>query len=64
VIILRIMKWAENVVLMVARRAAYRDLLEKNLKEGDHLEDPGIDVRIILRRIFRIEELEGGGGMD
>jgi hypothetical protein len=24
-----------------------------NLRERDHLEDPGIDGRIILRRIFR-----------
>jgi hypothetical protein len=25
----------------------------ENLREGDHLEDPGLDVRIILRWIFR-----------
>jgi hypothetical protein len=29
----------------------------RNLREGDHLEEPGVDGRIILRRIF--EKLDG-----
>ena len=31
-----------------------------NLREREHLEDPGVDGRIILRRIFR----KGWVGMD
>jgi len=33
-----------------------------NLRERDHLEDPGVDRRIILRVVF--VRWEGGGGMD
>jgi hypothetical protein len=28
-------------------------VLVGNLREGDHMEDPGVDGRIIIRRIFR-----------
>jgi hypothetical protein len=38
-------------------RGAYR-VLVGNLKEGDHLEDPGVDGRIILNWIF--ERLDRG----
>jgi hypothetical protein len=34
-----------------------------NLREKDHLGDPGVDGRIILRRIFRKWNV-GGYGLD
>jgi len=51
--IVRVMKprrirWAGHVARMVYRRAVYR-VLVGNLRKRDHLEDHGVDGRIILR---------------
>jgi hypothetical protein len=37
---------------MGEKRGAYR-ILVRDLREGDHLGDPGVDVRIILKWIFK-----------
>jgi hypothetical protein len=42
---------------------AYTGFLFGNLRERDHLEDPGLDGRILLRWIFRKWEV-GWGGME
>ena len=42
------MRWAGHVARMGKRRGAYR-VLVGNLKERDHLEDRGVDGRLILR---------------
>jgi hypothetical protein len=46
------MRWAGHVTHMGERRGVYRVLVEKP-KERDHLVDPGVDGKIILRWIFR-----------
>jgi hypothetical protein len=52
----RRLRWAGHVARMGERRGAYRALLGK--PEGrNHLEDPGVDGRIMLRWIFN--RLEG-----
>jgi len=48
----RIIRWAGHVASMVERREVYRVLVGK-LRVREHLGDPGIDGRIILRWIFR-----------
>jgi hypothetical protein len=42
------MRWVEHVVHMGKKRNAYRFLV-RNVKEGEHLEDPGICGKIILK---------------
>jgi hypothetical protein len=54
----RRLRWAGHVARMGERRGAYRTLVGK-LREGDHLEDPGVDGRIILKWVF--ERLDEGG---
>jgi hypothetical protein len=38
----------------------YAGFLWRNLREGDHLEDPGVDGRIMLRWIFRKWDVRHG----
>ena len=61
VIISRRTKWAEHVIRMGEKRDVYRVLLG-NLRERDHLEDPGVDGRIILRWSFM--KWNGGHELD
>jgi hypothetical protein len=61
VITSRRLRWAGHVARMGERRGAYRALVGK--PEGrNHLEDPGVDGRIILKWIF--ERLGGGRRLD
>ena len=56
-----ILRWAGHVARMGERRGAYTALVGK--PEGrNHLEDPGVDGRIILKWIF--ESLVGGRRLD
>ena len=54
------MRQAGNVALMGERRGIYRVMVGKP-DDREHLEDPGIDGRIILRWIIR--KLDGRHGL-
>jgi len=50
----RRVRWAGHVAHMgVRRREAFTGFWQGNLRERDHLGDPSVDRRIILRWIFR-----------
>ena len=55
------MRWAGHAARVGKRRGAYRVLCE-NLRKGDHLDDLGVDARIILKWI--LETWNGGHGPD
>jgi len=46
------MRWAGHVARM-GRREAYVGFWWGNLRERDHLENPGVERKIILRWTFR-----------
>jgi hypothetical protein len=47
------MRWAGRIAYMEDRRGAFRASEGKKLRERDHLENPDVDGRIILRLIFK-----------
>ena len=47
----RIMRWAGNVARMGQMTGVYR-VLVGNLRKREHLQDPDVDARIILRWVF------------
>jgi hypothetical protein len=49
----RRMRWAGHVARMGRRGEVHTGFYWGNLREGDYLEDPGVDGRIILKLIFK-----------
>ena len=55
------MRWAGYVARMEEKRGIYRVVVGK-CEGNNHLEDPGLDGRIILRWMFRTWEVRTGNG--
>jgi len=58
-------KSTKNIIIIyhvLVGEEAYTGFWWRNLRERDHLEDSGVDGRIILRWIFR--KWYGGHGLD
>jgi hypothetical protein len=56
----RRISWSGHVARMVKRRGAYRSVVGQ--VERDHLEDIGVDRRIILKCVFK--KWDGTQGLD
>jgi hypothetical protein len=57
----RIMRWAGHVASM-GEEEVHKGFWWGNLREGDHLEGPGVDGRTILKRVFKT--WDEGHGLD
>jgi hypothetical protein len=49
----RRMRWARNVARAGDKRCAYRGFGGGSLRERDHLENLGLDGRVIVKRVFK-----------
>jgi hypothetical protein len=53
---------SNNLFPIYTKQTLYTGFHSENLREREHLEDPTVDGRIILRRIFRKWNLRTGTG--